>query len=158
MKNLIIILLMGLMLSHCASKKTVAEEIKTGPTVQYRDNFRSVSDKTKKAFLTELDATGKDASVLILTKGFKGESVTISNEKKLLYKGNPITKPESGIGGCIRIDNGVPTKVSDALTKQEALIDTENAKKYKFIYVMKDNAKQGNPYTITYSHKLRPME
>lgn len=157
MKNTVIVLIIVFFAVGCSSKKTVAEE-KTAPTVQYRDDFRAVSEAGRKKFLTEMKATGETASVLILTKGFKGEDVVIANEKKALYKGNPISHLETGIAGYITIDNTLATRITDKLSKKEAVIDRENAKKYKFVYVMKDQAQQGNPYVITYSNKLRPLK
>jgi len=157
MKNTVVILVMVLFAAGCSSKKTVSEE-KKEPTIQYRDDFRAVSEAGKKKFLTEMKAKSETASVLILTKGFKGEDVVITNEKKSLYKGNPISHLETGIAGYITIDNTLATKITDKLSKKEAVIDSENAKKYKFVYVMKDHAQQGNPYVITYSNTLRPLK
>ena len=105
-----------------------------------------------------MKATSGTTSVLILTKGFKGEDVLIANEKKSLYKGNPISHLETGIAGYITIDNTVDTKITDKLSKKEAVINMANAKKYKFVYVMKNPSQQGNPYVITYSNKLRPLD
>ncbi|UOK43485.1 MULTISPECIES: hypothetical protein [Flavobacterium] len=157
MKNAVILLLIGLFALGCSSKKKVAEE-KKEPAVQYRDDFRSVSDAAKKKFLTEMKATGETASVLILTKGFKGEKVTVANENKLVYSGTPISNLSTGIAGYITIDNKLDTKIADELSKSEAVLDVKNTEKYKFIYVMKDPSRQGNPYVITYSNKLRPLK
>ncbi|HSD14608.1 MAG TPA: hypothetical protein VLB74_08165 [Flavobacterium sp.] len=157
MKKGVILLLMVIFAIGCSSKKTVAEE-KKEPAVQYRDDFRSVSPSAKKKFLSEMKATGETASVIILTKGFKGEKVTITNENKVLYSGVPISNLGTGIAGYITINNRVDTKITDESSKKEALIDVENAKKYKFVYVMKDALQQGNPYIITYSNTLRPLK
>lgn len=157
MKNTTIILIVIFFMLGCSSKKApVAEKVE--PVIQFREDFRSVSDAGKKKFLAEMRANSETTSVLILTKGFKGEDVSVSNEKKVLYKGNPISHLETGIAGYITIDNTVATRITDKLSKKEAVIDTENAKKYKFVYVMKDHAQQGNPYVITYSNKLRPLK
>lgn len=157
MKNTTIILIVIFFMLGCSSKKAPAAE-KVEPVIQFREDFRSVSDAGKKKFLAEMKANGETTSVLILTKGFKGEDVSVLNEKKVLYKGNPISHLETGIAGYITIDNTVATRITDKLSKKEAVIDTENAKKYKFVYVMKDHAQQGNPYVITYSNKLRPLK
>ena len=158
MKNAIILLLIGLFVMGCSSKKKVAEERKEEPTVQYRDDFRSVSDAAKKKFLTEMKATGETTSVLILTKGFKGEKVIVSNEKKQVYSGTPISNLSTGIAGYVTIDNTVDTKIRDELSKNEVVLDVKNTKEHKFVYVMKDPSRQGNPYVITYSNKLRPLK
>ncbi len=156
MKNTAIVLIMVFFMMGCSSKKTSVTERKEA-LIQYRDDFRSVSDAGKKKFLTEMKANGETASVLILTKGFKGEDVVVTNEKKTLYKGNPISHLETGIAGYLTIDNTLVTRISDKLSEKEAVIDPENARKHKFVYVMKDHAQQGNPYVITYSNKLRPL-
>lgn len=157
MRNAVIVLVMVVFAMGCSSKKVIVDE-KKEPVIQYRDDFRSVSDAGRKKFLTEMKANDETASVLILTKGFKGEDVVIANEKKSLYKGNPISHLETGIAGYITIDNTLATRISDKLSKKEAVIDSENARKHKFVYVMKDHAQQGNPYVITYSNKLRPLQ
>ena len=156
MKNATIILIVIFLMVGCSSKKTPAAE-KVEPVIQFREDFRSVSDAGKKKFLTEMKANGASASVLILTKGFKGEDVVVTNVKKILYKGNPISHLETGIAGYLTIDNTLATRISDKLSGKEAVIDLENAGKYKFVYVMKDHGQQGNPYVITYSNKLRPL-
>lgn len=157
MKNTAIVLAMVFFMVGCSSKKTPVTERKEA-VIQYRDDFRAVSDIGRKKFLTEMKANGETASVLILTKGFKGEDVVIANEKKALYKGNPISHLETGIAGYITIDNTVATRITDKLSKKEAVINSENARKHKFVYVMKDHAQQGNPYVITYSNTLRPLQ
>ncbi|WP_155958837.1 hypothetical protein [Flavobacterium limnosediminis] len=152
-----VILMMVLFTVGCSSKKRVAEE-KNEPAVQYRDDFRSVSATAKKKFLSEMKANDASASVLILTKGFKGGKVTVANEKKSLYSGIPISNLSTGIAGYITINNTVDTKITDDISKVEVVIDAANANKYKFIYVMKDASRLGNPYVITYSNTLRPLK
>lgn len=157
MKNAIAVLMLVFLVMGCSSKKAAVEE-KKEPTVQYRDDFRSASDVAKKKFLSQMKATDEKTSVLILTKGFKGEKVTIVNEKKTLYSGTPISNLSTGIAGYITIDNTVDTKLTDELSKADVVIDVKNAKKHKFVYVMKDHAQKGNPYLITYSNTLRPLK
>ena len=125
--------------------------------VQYRDDFRAASDAQKKKFLNELNANGANYAVVVLTKGFKGESVTVFNEKGTLYKGTVITNLGNGIAYTLRIDNTINTTITDKISSKEAVIESKKAKQYKFIYVMKDNAAAKNPYKITYSNTLRPM-
>jgi len=156
MKKLLLLAAVSLLLTNCSSKKTAAEKA-SEPTVQYRDDFRSVSDKSKTVFLKGLNATSENYSVIILTKGFMGEHVTVFNGEKALYKGNPISHLETGIAGYFRIKNTVATKITDKMSQKEAVIDSKNAQKYKFIYIMKDNTLP-NPYKITYSNTLRPLK
>lgn len=152
MKKILLLLTLAFVLANCSSKKTAAE-----PVVQYRDDFKAVSQKKKTEFLNQMNAKGNTSSVLILTKGYQGEDVSISNEKKLLYNGNPITNLGTGIAGYIKIDNTLNTKIVDKFSKKEALINSENAKKYKFIYIMQDYTLK-NPFKITYSNTLRPLK
>lgn len=125
--------------------------------VQYRDDFRPASEGQKKQFLSDLNANSETFSVIILTKGYKGELVIISNEKKTLYKGTTITNLNNGIAHSLRIDNSLPTTITDKISNKEVIIESKKAKQYKFIYIMKDNAETKNPYKITYSNTLRPM-
>ena len=155
MKKLLLLATLSLLLLNCSSKKSTAEKA-SEPVVQYRDDFKSVSEKSKMTFLKGLKATGENHSVILLTKGFIGEHVTVFNGDKALYQGNPISHLETGIAGYFRINNTLTTKITDKRSKKEAVIDSENAKKHKFIYIMKDNALE-NPYKITYSNTLRPL-
>ncbi|MEW5676872.1 hypothetical protein ABGT15_11215 [Flavobacterium enshiense] len=156
MKKLLLLAALGIILTNCSSKKATTEKA-SEPVVQYRDDFKSVSDKSKTTFLKGLKATEDQYSVILLTKGFMGEEVKVFNGEKVLYKGNPISHLETGIAGYFRINNTITTKITDKFSKKEAVIDSENAKKHKFIYVMKDNGLE-NPYKITYSNTLRPLK
>ncbi|MGX7666907.1 hypothetical protein [Flavobacterium pedocola] len=152
MKKALLLLFFSFILVNCSSKKAVNE-----PIVQYRDDFKSVSEKSKSVFLSEMKATDKKYSVIILTKGFTGEDLAVTNETKQLYKGNPITNLGTGIAGYLRIENAANTKISDKKSKRELLLESGQTKKHKFIYVMKDNSLP-NPYKITYSNTLRPLK
>lgn len=162
MKRILPILLACTMLVMCKSKKTTAEakaEIADGkPEVQYRDDFREATDKERAALLKKLRATDAAYSVLILTKGFKGEKVVVSTSGKTIYSGTFISNLKSGIAGPVRIQSGADTKVYDSFSKNEVIIPAEDAKKHKYIYLMKDNANKSNPFTITYSNTLRPLK
>lgn len=157
LKKVCFVVFMFLLIMCKSTHKNSADlEIKE-PTVQFRDDFKSVSGTQKQSFLAEMKATKSSASVLILTKGYKGEDLSVSNEKKVIYKGNPITNLGTGIANYVKIDNTLTTKIKDIYSKQEAVINSETAKKYKFIYVMKEEG-FGNSYKITYSNTLRPLK
>jgi hypothetical protein len=94
---------------------------------------------------------------VILTKNFKGEQIIVSNEQKTLYKEYPISNVKTRLADQLRIDNTFDTKVYDAHTKKEAVISAKEAKKHKFIYLMKQPGTE-NPFVITYSNTLRPLE
>ena len=57
----------------------------------------------------------------------------------------------------MRIDNTADTRIHDNLTRKEIVIQAKKAKKYKFVYVQKDNANKKSPFVITYSNTLRPL-
>lgn len=161
MKKLTLLIMASLLLVMCKSAKsatTATEEKKEVSHVQYRDDFRAVSDTKKKALLSSLKATGENYAVLIFTKGYKGEKVTVSNATKSLYNGNLISDLKTGIAHKIRIDTTSDTKVYDSFTKKEVVIEAAEAKKHKFVYLMKDNGDKNNPFFITYSNTLRPLE
>lgn len=155
MKKFILLLFTALLFTMCSTSKTSKTNAK--PEVQYKDDFRSASNKEKTALLKKLNASGKGFSVLIFTKNYKGEEITASNAKKTLYKGYPISNLKTGIAEEIRIDNTLETKIYDNLTKKEAVIPAGEAQKHKYIYVMKDPG-AANPFVITYSNTLRPLE
>ncbi len=139
----------------CSSSKTTSTKAKTN--VQYKDDFKSASEKEKTALLKKLNATGAEYSVLIFTKNYKGEKIITSNAQKKLHTGYFISNLKTGIAEEIRIDNTIDTKVFDNLSKQEVIIPAKEARKHKYIYIMK---KPGDnpPFLITYSNTLRPLE
>ena len=163
MKKLLL-LLMALTLVMCKSTQPVADAKTVKPAataktnIQYRDDFRAATSKEKAAFLKELKATEDEYSVLIFTKGYKGEGIQVSNAKKVLYSGYAISNLKTGIAHQLRIDNTVDTKVFDSFTKKSVVLEAAEAKKHKFIYVRKDSSNKSNPFFITYSNTLRPLE
>ena len=160
-----ILILFSLLFVMCKSKQAATEtkvsdnDIKTEAksNVQYRDDFRSVSNKEKEVFLKKLKAEAKNYSVLIFTRGYKGEGIQVSNAAKIMYSGNVISNLKTGIGHYIRIDNTVDTKVFDSFTKKSIILEAEEVKKHKFIYLMKDSSNKSQPFSITYSNTLRPL-
>ena len=159
MKKIVLIIVVSVLLAMCGSKKnaTAAAEKTEGPEVQYRDDFKAAPESQKNKLLKTLKATGKNYSVLVFTKAYKGEKITVSSNGKTLYRGNLISSLKTGIAEEIRIVNTAETKVYDDLTKKEVIIPAEEAQKHKFIYLMKENGKN-NPFTITYSNTLRPLK
>ena len=146
----------------CGSTKTKSSRTgvtakKSRPEVQYKNDFRAAGDKERTALLKELNAAGEGYSVLIFTKNYKGEKVIVSNAQKQLHSGYVMSNLKTGIAGTVRIDNKLDTKVYDNFSKQEAVIEAKEAQKYKYIYLMK-NPKADNPFIITYSNTLRPLE
>lgn len=155
MKKIALVFLSALLFTMCSTSKSVKAPAKA--EVQYKDDFRSAGDKEKSALLKKLKATGAGYSVLIFTKNYKGEKVTAASAKKTVYSGYPFSNLKTGIADQIRIDNTVDTRVYDSFTKKEAVITAKEAQKHKFIYLMKDPGAE-NPFLITYSNTLRPLE
>jgi len=139
----------------CSSSKAVTTKSKAN--VQYKDDFKSASEKEETALLKKLNASGAKYSVLIFTKNYKGEKIITSNTQKKLHSGYLISNLKTGIAEEIRIDNTIDTKVFDNLSKKEIIIPAKEAQKHKYIYLMK---KPGDnpPFLITYSNTLRPLE
>jgi hypothetical protein len=160
----VFLILCALLLVMCKSKQAAnsgktADKDKTEKTnIQYRDDFRAVSKTEREAFLKGLKATEKNYSVLIFTRGYKGEGIQVSNEKKIFFSSNVISNLKTGIAEEIRIDNTMDTKVFDSYTKKSVILESEETKKHKFIYLMKDNKNKENPFSITYSNTLRPLK
>ncbi len=162
MKRILLIILACSLLVMCKSKKTAAASTTATEAgkadVQYRDDFRAATAAEKNALLKELRAYDAGYSVLIFTKGYKGEKIVVSTAGKTVYSGNFISNMKTGIAAPIRIQNSADTKVYDNFAKQEVIIPAEEAKKHKYIYLMKDNSRKGNPFMITYSNTLRPLK
>ena len=159
MKKTLVLLALATLLAMCGSSKTGTKTAaaKSRPEVQYKDDFRAAPDKDRTALLKEMNASGAGYSVVIFTKNYKGEKISIANAKKTLYNDNPITNLKTGIADKARIDNTLDTRITDGLTKKEAVIEAKEAQKHKFIYIMK-NPGADNPFVITYSNTLRPLE
>lgn len=123
---------------------------------QVRDDFRSVTDKTKESYLQGMQATGDKYSVVILTQGFKGENIVVKNSSKTFFKGMTMSDLSNGIAKSIRVDNTDDFTIVDTYTNSEVLIESDHAKMFKFIYVMKNSSKD-NPFKVTFSNTLRPV-
>ncbi len=161
MKKVLLLLLACSALIMCKSKKTVAVETAketSAPEIQRRDDFRAATDKERAALLKKLRAADAAYSVLVLTKGFKGEKIVVSTSGKTVYSGNFISNLRSGIAGTVRIQNSADTKIYDDFTKSEVILEASETQKHKYIYLMKDNTRKGSPYMITYSNTLRPLK
>lgn len=125
---------------------------------QVRDDFRSVSDKTKENYLQGMRASEDKYSIIILTKGFKGENITVKNESKSFFRGMTMSDLQSGIAKSIRVDNMEDVTIVDSFTGGEITIEADHAKMFKFIYVMKNNANKEIPFKVTFSNTLRPVK
>lgn len=124
---------------------------------QVRDDFRSVSDKTKDSYLQGMKATDDQYSVVILTQGFKGENITVKNDAKSFYYGMTMSNLSTGIAKSIRVDNAKDFTIYDSFTKGDVTISSDNAKMFKFIYIMKNNNNKETPFKVTFSNTLRPV-
>jgi len=125
-------------------------------TEQVRNDFRAVSENAQKKFIEAYSATEKQYSILFFTQGFIGEEITVKNDNNTLYKGSVLTNKKTGLAKNMRIVNTEETSIYDKATKKTIYINSEKAKKHKFIYVMKGSLNDDKPYKITYSDKLRP--
>ena len=124
---------------------------------QVRDDFRSVSDKTRENYLQGMRALENQYSVVILTQGFKGENISIKNDSKSFYNGMTMSDLATGIAKSVRVDNAKNFTIYDSFTKGEVTISSDNAKMFKFIYVMKNNNNKETPFKVTFSNTLRPV-
>lgn len=125
-------------------------------TEQIKNDFRSVTETAQKKFLESYNATDKEYSILFFTQGFTGEEVVVKNDNNTLYKGMVLTNKRTGLAKNMRIVNTDVTSIYDKATKKTIYINTDKARKHKFIYVMKGNVNEDKPYKITFSDKLRP--
>ncbi len=123
---------------------------------QVRDDFRSVTDKTKESYLQGMQATADKYSVVILTQGFKGENIVVKNSTKTFFKGMTMSDLSNGIAKSVRVDNTDSFTILDTYTNSEVTIESDHAKMFKFIYIMKNSSKE-NPFKVTFSNTLRPV-
>ncbi|MDM1395664.1 hypothetical protein [Myroides odoratimimus] len=124
---------------------------------QVRDDFRSVTDKTRDNYLRGMNASADNYSVVILTKGFKGENISIKGSSKTYYYAMTMSDLRSGIAKSIRVDNTQNIVLKDSYTGGSLTIESDHAKMFKFIYVMKNNANKETPFKVTFSNTLRPV-
>ncbi|MHC5200826.1 hypothetical protein [Myroides sp. LJL119] len=124
---------------------------------QVRDDFRSVSTASKNNYLAGMRATAENYSVVILTQGYQGENITIKNQDKTFLNAMTISDLSTGIAKSVRVENTQDFVVSDNYINGEVTIDQDLAKRFKFIYIMKNNANKKVPFKITYSNTLRPV-
>lgn len=124
---------------------------------QIRDDFRSVSENSKNNYLAGMKATGDNYSVVILTQGYQGENISIKNKDKSFFNAMTISDLSTGIAKSVRVENTQDFVISDNYIKGEMVIDAELAKRFKFIYIMKNNSNKQTPFKVTYSNTLRPV-
>ena len=129
-----------------------------GVATHYRDDFKSVSEKEKTAFLKEQNATSNNRSVLVLTQGFKGEKISAKQEDKAVYSSYPITNLNTKLADYFSFSNETELLIYDQFTKKEIVISSEKSQKYKFIYLMKEYKDDTTDFSITYSNTLRPLK
>ena len=162
MKRLTLIIATAFLMAMCgtsksASSSATAAKPEKRPDVQYKEDFPSATQNEIDAFLKKMDATADNYSVLIFTNNFKGQKITVSNEKKRVFNDVVITNLGTKLGGSVRIDNRYDNTVYDNFDKSSTVIESKEASKYKYVYVMK-NPGNKHPFTITYSNRLRPLE
>ena len=124
---------------------------------QIRDDFRSVTEKTKLQFLNDLGAKSDKYAVIIFTQGYQGENIVIKNDAKTFYNAMTMTDLSSGLAKSVRIPNDTEIIVQDTYTKGSLLLNSEHLKDFKFIYLMKNNKNKETPFKVTFSNTLRPV-
>ena len=139
---------------------TKAEEEKALDLPEYaqvRDDFRSVSERTKQQYLADLGAKADKYAVIIFTQGFQGENIVIKNDAKNFYNAMTMTDLSTGLAKSVRIDNTSDIIVEDTYTNGSLLLESKYLKSFKFIYLMKNNNNKETPFKVTYSNTLRPV-
>lgn len=127
-------------------------------TSNYRDDFRSMDEKSKVAFLKKNNATAENRSVLLLTQGFKGEKVILKQNDKTISTSYPITDLNTKIASFFSFSNQSDLLIFDNYSKKDISIPFKKSQKYKFIYLKKEYQDSEASYLITYSNTLRPLE
>jgi hypothetical protein len=168
MKKTLFILLASTLFVMCKTAKTgstasngKAETEKSAePTSEnfiYSDKFKAATAAETATLLKELKAGEDNYSVLVLTRNYKGEQITVTSGGKQVYKDYPISNNALGIAEKIRIDNTGDTQIYDDHTKKSITIKSKDAKKYKFIHVAKEPSMKV-PFVIVYSNKVKKLK
>lgn len=167
MKKALFILLASSLFVMCKTAKTtnnsataVTEKEAEKPkseNVIYSDKFKAATEAQKQEVLKQLSASAENYSVLILTRNYKGEQITVMNGGKQVYKDYPISNKAIGIAEKIRIDNTQDTEIFDNTSNKSILIDSRDAQKYKFVHVAKEPGKK-IPFVIVYSNKMKAVK
>ncbi len=124
---------------------------------QVRDDFRSVSEKTKENYLRGMRATEPQYAVVILTKGYKGENIRLKGDEKTYFNGMTMSDLKTGIAKSVRVDNSKDLVIHDNFTGKSLTIESDHLKMFKFIYIMKNNSDKEVPFRVTFSNTLRPV-
>lgn len=162
MKKILFILLASMLFITCKSAKTSGKGTAKAdePTEEnfiYSDKFRAATAAETAALLKDLNATGENYSVLVLTRNYKGEQITVTSNGKQVYKDYPISNNAVGIAEKIRIDNTGDTQIYDDHTKKSITIEGKEAKKYKFVHVAKEPGMKV-PFVVVYSNKVKKLK
>lgn len=168
MKKILFILLASTLFIMCKTAKTgsaattattaTEKEVElTDKNVIYSDKFKAATAAETAGLLSALKATGENYSVLVLTRNFKGEQITVTSNGKQVYRDYPISNNAIGIAEKIRIDNTGDTEIYDNHTKKSITIPGTEAKKYKFIHVAKEPSMKV-PFVIVYSNKVKKLK
>jgi hypothetical protein len=64
---------------------------------------------------------------------------------------------QTGIAKSVRVENGQDFIIRDNYTDSEITIESDYAKMFKFIYIMKTSTNKENPFKVTFSNTLRPV-
>ena len=124
---------------------------------EVRDDFRSSSEQETKNFLKQVNGTSDSKSVLILTKGYKGEKIMATQEGKTVFSKYPISNLKTHLADYFSFENNKTLIITDNFSKQEVIIEPKKAAKYKFIYLNKGFEKGVIKYKITFSNTLRAL-
>lgn len=146
MKKILLILLCNIFILCSPIKSTV------------RDDFKSSSEETKDIFLKKANANSSEKSVLILTKGYKGEKIIAQQGNNVVYSGYPISNLKNHLAGYFSFENDKILIIVDNFAKQEIKIEPKKAKKHKFIYLNKSYEKGVAKYQLTFSNTLRSLD
>lgn len=154
MKNLLFVAII-ILFTKCSVVNTVIPSSNT--TYQTRNDFKSVDESTKENFLEKKGATTNNKSVLILTQGFKGEKIKITQDEKTIYSKYPITNLKTKYADSFSFNNTSDLIFYDGFTKNEITIESNKLNGSKFVYIMKYLDDDKTKYRITLSDNLKDL-
>jgi hypothetical protein len=142
MKNCIKIFAIILIISGCSSSVE---------TIYKSETVFSFDPAIKK-----LNAESLDKSIVFFTNCFAKDSVEIRNGNTMLYKNSLETIAQIGLAKLQVVSNLENVEISiPGRTKKRLILKAKDLKKYKYVYISKDDYKSKKDYLVEFTNKAK---
>ena len=106
--------------------------------------------------LKKLNAESVDKSIVFFTNGFDKDSVEIRNGNTMLYKNTIETIAHLGIAKLQVVSNLEQVEISiPGRRKKYLILKTEDLRKFKYVYISKDDYKSKKDYLVEFTNKAK---